>query len=62
MLLYRIPGTVVDACRKAGLTDDEIKALSARELFAKYCEWHGLIGWSSTLWETVMDLYKSEVA
>lgn len=32
---------------------------SPEEIFERYCEWHGLIGWSRQLWTIVTQLQES---
>ena len=36
------------------LSREEIERLTPNQIFIEYCEWHGLIGWGSTL-ITVLD-------
>lgn len=51
-----IPDEVLFACRERELSDSDIEGMSARDLFHEYCEWHGLINWSNTLYHIVVDL------
>ncbi len=39
-----------------GEIDTHIESLSPQEIFEAYCTWHGLIGWSGLLWDTVQAL------
>lgn len=40
---------VVEALKERGLDDTQIESMSADDLFAEYCNWHGLIHWAPTL-------------
>lgn len=51
---------VVDACIERGYKTEEIFNMSPKELFEEYCCWHGLINWSDTLFDIVIDLEKSK--
>lgn len=46
--------------RDAEYTDEQLSKMSPRELFEKFCEWHGLIGWANTLWGVVGSLTQYE--
>lgn len=35
--------------KSRGLSDTEISNLDAEQLFDQFCNWNGLLGWSSTL-------------
>lgn len=56
MQLSRIPTNVLADLRESELSDDEILLLTPEEVFAAYCTWHGLLGWSSDLWTVVRAL------
>lgn len=54
--IRKIPHHVLAALRSAEYTDDQIKLMTAQEVFDAYCDWHGLINWGNVLWNTVLDL------
>ncbi|CAG9169951.1 hypothetical protein [Cupriavidus pinatubonensis] len=57
MELAKIPKQVLDAVRqREKFTDAEIGIMTPRELFEEYCNWHGIINWGDTLWETMQQL------
>lgn len=47
---------VLSALRERGHSDESIERMSPKEAFEEYCQWHGLINWSHTLWDTVNSL------
>lgn len=44
-----------------GHSDETTQRMSGREIFAEYCNWHGLINWSDTLWDVVLVLRAMDV-
>ncbi len=42
-----------DALTGRGHTIEKIAAMSPELAFEEYCDWHGLIGWGSTLIEVL---------
>lgn len=56
MRLQRIPTAVLRACRELEISDGEIERMSPKELFEKYCQNEGLIGYSYSLWQIVTEL------
>ncbi|MCM3609195.1 hypothetical protein M4D49_27295 [Cupriavidus pauculus] len=57
MELAKIPQHVLGAVRqREKFSDAEIGVMTPRELFEEYCNWHGIIGWADTLWDTMQQL------
>lgn len=44
------------ALGERGHGNADLWRMSGREMFAEYCEWHGLINWSDILWDVVQAL------
>ena len=40
---------LVHALLERGATVESIKIMSPTKRFSEYCDWHGLVGWSSSL-------------
>lgn len=40
--------------------DEEILAMSPDRQFELYCQWNGLLNWSSTLKNAVFEIYKEK--
>jgi hypothetical protein len=55
-----IPAGVLNALRKRERTDEQIAAMSPREVFNEYCTWHGLIGWGDELYDAAAKLREQE--
>lgn len=60
MKLEHIPAHVLKDLKEAEYKEEDLLQDTAEELFKKYCEWHGLINWNYTLWNTVIELKKSQ--
>lgn len=39
---------------EAGVSDEELKALSPYECFARWLEWNGIIAWSTSIYEAAI--------
>jgi len=59
--LTQVPVRVFDALESMGYKEEEIARMSPKEAFANFCEWEGLIGYGSFLWELVEQLKQSEL-
>lgn len=53
-----LPDRVQDALVGRGIEPDEVAVMSPKEIYTEFCEWYGLIGWGSLLWETAFTLNK----
>jgi hypothetical protein len=51
--LSKIPAHALQDVRKRGYSDDDIRAMTAREFFSEYCNWNGLMRWGDTLFSVV---------
>ena len=56
MNLENIPFDVLSAVRERGHSDATIELMRPREIFEEYCEWEGLINWSTRLYNIVLTL------
>jgi hypothetical protein len=56
MKIEAIPNNVLEAVRKRGYADERITKMSARKLFAEFCNWHGLINWGESLFDVALVL------
>lgn len=54
--LTQVSMSISHALGERGHGNAELWHMSGREMFAEYCEWHGLINWSDTLWDVVQAL------
>jgi hypothetical protein len=52
----QLPPRVLSALRNLDYSYEEIRQMTPQEIFGYFCQWEGLIGWSDTLWETVLSL------
>jgi hypothetical protein len=57
----RVSVAINKALIERGHTDESIRQMPGREVFAEYCNWHGLINWSDTLWDVVLVLRAMDV-
>jgi hypothetical protein len=60
MKLEHIPLHVLRDLKEAEYKEEDLLQDTAEELFKKYCEWHGLINWNYTLWNTVIELKEAQ--
>ena len=58
MLIQDLSSDVLEALHERGLSDEVIESFTPEQLFAEYCNWHGLIGWGPRLIK-VMDELRS---
>ncbi len=54
--LAQVAMSISHALGERGHGNADLWRMSGREMFAEYCEWHGLINWSDTLWDVVQAL------
>ncbi len=59
--LAKIPHSILENLYSRELTDEQIAEMTPPQAFKEYCEWHGLIGWSATLWHAVRSFKDAEV-
>lgn len=45
---------------KAEFTNAELQSWTPKEVFEKWCVWHGIIGWHHRLWDVVWQLRQKE--
>lgn len=55
-----IPAHVIQDLKERGHSEEQIKAMSAKEAFNEYLAWNGILGWGSTLWHVVERLKEAE--
>ena len=51
-----LPAHVREALGERGISPERTSNMTGEEIFREYCQWHGLFGWSGTLWSVVMAL------
>lgn len=54
--LAQVSMSISHALGERGHDNADLWRMSGREMFAEYCQWHGLINWSDTLWDVVQVL------
>lgn len=54
--LAQVSMSISHALGERGHGNADLWRMSGREMFAEYCDWHGLINWSDTLWVVVQVL------
>ena len=52
----KIPEHVLEELRESGLTDAALEKMEPREVFKRFCEWNGILGYSHSLYSTVIAL------
>ena len=63
----RLPGYIIDDIREQcpfGVkewTDEDINAMSNDELFNRYLNWNGIMGYAATIKEVFCEIYKGEL-
>ncbi len=57
--LENIPENILNDLREDH-TDQEILAMTPREMFKGYLEWNGIIGYSDDFWDAVVALHTLE--
>jgi hypothetical protein len=55
-----MPMAIQNAINNRDVSAGDAECMTKRELFHEYCEWHGLINWSDTLWRVMQELQKSD--
>ncbi len=48
------------ALKERGHTEEQINAMTPREKFVEFCEWHGLGGWANILISAYKEAHKEE--
>ncbi len=57
----KIPKRVlIDLLVDAEIPIKDIQAATAKEVFAMWLNWHGIINWSSNIWDVVKELQEQE--
>lgn len=56
MELKKIPQNIIDDLKERGHSDKDIEQMSPERAFHEFCEWNGLVGWASTLRNTLDSL------
>lgn len=59
-LASQLSVSMQSALRHRELSENQIEQLTPQEAFEQFCQWHGLINWSSTLWQQVVALHALE--
>lgn len=57
----QIPSNIIHDLISCGHDHESIAQMTPAEAFDAYCTWHGLIGWSHALRETIKALDNAEI-
>ena len=51
---------IAEALAERGVGVGEVKILSAREVLEHFLEWNGIIGWTETIVEAILNIKKAK--
>ena len=58
----KVSAGTLNAVQARGHSLDDVAAMSPREVFNEYCEWHGLVSWGDALWKMAEELKGAETS